>query len=80
MKKKKILALGEGPTEGINDSVGAAEKIGINFNKANTKFCLRLHCSGNEIYLCVNKTEIYKFKANNNISWYLQKRNRVKFL
>ena len=30
--KKDVLALGEGPTAGINDSVGAAEKkFSINF-------------------------------------------------
>ena len=34
----------EGPTESINDSIGAAEqKFSINFTKAKTKFCLILH-------------------------------------
>ena len=33
--------LGEGPTEGINDSVGAAEQnLSINFTKAKIKFFL----------------------------------------
>ena len=46
------------------------QKNSINFNKAKTKFCLSLHCNGDESYLYVNKTEICKFKANNNLSWY----------
>ena len=41
----------------------------MNFSKASTKFCLRLHDSGDESYLYVNKTEIYKCKANDNICW-----------
>ena len=32
--------------------------------------CLSLQCDGDESYLYVNKTEIYKFKAKDNISWY----------
>ena len=44
--------LGKGPTEVIHASVGAAEKkFSINFSKANTKFCLSLHYSGDEGYL-----------------------------
>ena len=46
------------------------KKISINFSKANTQFCLSFHYIGNESYLYVNKTEIYKFKAKDNISWY----------
>ena len=39
-----FLILGKGPTFGINGSSGLPEKkIGINLNKANTKFCLSLH-------------------------------------
>ena len=44
--------------------------MSFNFSKANTKFCLSLHYNENESYLYVNKTEISKFKANNNISCY----------
>ena len=46
------------------------KKISINFSKAKTKFCLRLHYNGTNSYLFVNKAEIYKFKAHNNIRWY----------
>ena len=70
-RKSNFLVLGEGPTQGINDSTGSAEKkISINFSKANTKICLRLHYNGDDSYLYVNKTEICKFKAKDNISWY----------
>ena len=69
--KNKFILSGEGPSEGINGGVSAAEKkISINFSKANTKFCLSLYYSGNEGYLYVNKIEIYTFKAKDNISWY----------
>ena len=38
-----FLVLGGGPTEGINDRVGATEKkFSVNFSKGNTKSCLRL--------------------------------------
>ena len=46
------------------------KKISINFSKANTKLCISLHWYGSESYLHVNKTEIYEFKAKDNISWY----------
>ena len=39
--------LGEGLTDNINGSVGAAEKkFGINFSKAKTNFCLSMHYNG----------------------------------
>ena len=44
------------------------KKFSINFSKANAKFCFSLHYNGHESYLYVNKTEIYKFKAKDNIS------------
>ena len=47
--------LGKGPTNDINDSVGAAEKnFRIDFGKANTKFCLSLHYNGDNSDLFVN--------------------------
>ena len=32
-------------------------------------FALSLHCNGDESYLYVNKTQIYKLELNDNISW-----------
>ena len=41
-----------------------AEKIySINFTGHNKKFCLSLHCNGENSYLFVNGKEIHKFKA-----------------
>ena len=60
------MVVGEGPTFGINESFGTPEKkYGINFSKANTKFCLSLHYNADNSYLFVNGKEIFKFKADN---------------
>ena len=43
-KKKDILVLGEGPTQGLDGTTLTAEKkYSINFIVNNKKFCLRLH-------------------------------------
>ena len=63
-KKKYILVLGVGPTQGLADTIlTAEEKYSINFAENNKKFCLRLHYNGAKSYLFVNGTEIIKFKA-----------------
>ena len=63
-KKKDILILGKGPTQGLGEHSLSAEKMySINFTKVNTKFCLSLHYNGDNSYLFVNDTEIIKFKA-----------------
>ena len=59
----KIIKIG--PTH----CVGKQKKnFGINFNKSKTKFCLSFHYNGDAIYLCVNKTQTFKFKGIDNIS------------
>ena len=64
--KKIFLALGEGPTFGINGSFSSPEKkSSINFGKTNTKFWLRLYYNADNTYLFVNGKEIFKFKADN---------------
>ena len=63
-----LLVLGEGPTNGINGSIGAIEKkFSINFSETRTKFFLSLLDSGSNSYLFVNGKEIYKFKADHEI-------------
>ena len=63
-KKKYILILGKGPTQGLGQHSLTAEKIySINFTVSNKKLCLSLHYNGANSYLFVNGTEIYKFKA-----------------
>ena len=62
-KKKDISVLGEGPTQGLDDTTLTAEKkYSINFTEHNKKFCLRLHYNGANSYLFVNGVEIHKFK------------------
>ena len=41
------------------------KKFNINFTRANTKYCLILHCNADNSYFLVNEKEIFKFKANN---------------
>ena len=46
------------------------EKNNVNISKAKKKFCLSLHYDGDDSYSYVNKAEVCKFKANDNVSWY----------
>ena len=62
-KKKDILALGKGPTQGLEHTLTAQKIYSINFTLTKKKFCLSLHYNGASSYLFVNGTEIYKFKA-----------------
>ena len=51
-KRKDILILRKGPTQGLREYSLSAEKMySINFTKVNTKCCLSLHYNGaNEKY------------------------------
>ena len=63
-KRKDILILGIGPTQGLGEHSLTAEKMySINFTVTNVQFCLSLHYNGENSYLFVNSIEIYKFKA-----------------
>ena len=62
-KKKDILILGKGPTQGLEHNLTAEKMYSINFTVTKKKFCLSLHYNGANSYLFVNGTEIYKFKA-----------------
>ena len=62
-RKKDILILGKGPTQGLEHTLSAGKLYSINFTKKNTKFCLSLHYNRANSYLFVNGTEIIKFKA-----------------
>ena len=63
-KKKDILILDEGPTQGLDDTTLTAEKnYSYNFTATRKEFCLSLHYNGVNSYLFVNRTEIIKFKA-----------------
>ena len=62
-KKKDILVLGRGPTQGLESTLTAEKMYSINFTVTKKKFCLSLHYNRANSYLFVNGTEIYKFKA-----------------
>ena len=62
-RKKYILILGKGPTQGLEHMLSAEKMYSINITKKNSKFCLSLHYNGANSYLFVNGTEIIKFKA-----------------
>ena len=57
-KKKNILVLGIGPTQGLEHTLTAEKMYSINFTVTNKKFCLSLHYNGANSYLFVNGTEI----------------------
>ena len=62
-RKKDILILGKGPTQGLEHILTTEEIYSINFTVTGKKFCLSLHYNGANSYLFVNGTEIIKFKA-----------------
>ena len=74
-KKKYIILLGIGPTQGLEHALTAEKMYSIKFTLAQKKFCLSLHYNGANSYLLVNGTEIFKFKAKDSetvrsiISW-----------
>ena len=61
-KKKDILVLGRGPTQGLESTLTAEKMYSINFIVTQKTFYLSLHCNGANSYLFVNDTEICKFK------------------
>ena len=62
-KKKDILVIGRGPTQGLESTLTAEKIYCINFTVTKKKFCLSLHYNGANSYLFVNGTQIIKFKA-----------------
>ena len=52
-KGKYIVILGEGPTQGLDDTKLTAEaKYSIKFTQLNRKFCLSLHYNGSNSFIC----------------------------
>ena len=71
-KGKDILILGEGPTEGLDDTTLTAKaKYSINFSRSQRKFCLSLHYNGSNSFVFVSGTKIYQFKANDSEKKYI---------
>ena len=57
-KKKDILVLGRGPTQGLESTLTAEKMYCINFTLTKNKFCLSLHYNEANSYLFANGTEI----------------------
>ena len=65
-KNKDILILGEGTTQGLDDTTLTAEAIyPINFAQPNKRFISSPHYNGSNSFLYINATKIYQFKAKN---------------
>ena len=65
-KKKDILILDKGPTQGLEHTLSAEKMYSINFTENNKKFCLSLHYNGaNSYWLMVQKFISYKQKILN---------------
>ena len=63
-KTQKILILGHGLTQKVNNTtIYAEKKYSPNFSAENKVFCLSLHYNGDNSYLFVNGKEVTKFKA-----------------
>ena len=63
-KKKDILVLRKGPTQGLEHTLTAGKMYSISFTGTKMKSCLILHYNGANSYLFLNGTEIlHKFKA-----------------
>ena len=59
-----MIILGEGPTQGLDDTTLTAEaKYPINFIQPHKRFVLSLHCNESNSFLFANATKIYQFKA-----------------
>ena len=64
-KKKDILVLGEGPTQGLynNTTITAEAHYLFNFTKSGKRFVLSLYYNGRNSFLFINDRKIYQFKA-----------------
>ena len=60
-RKKDILNLSKGPTQGLEHTFSAEKMYSINSTKEETKFCLSLHYNWANSCLFVNGTGIIKF-------------------
>ena len=61
-KKKDILVLGKGPTQGLKHTLTAEKMYSIHFTVTNKKLRLSLHYNGANRYLFANGTEIINLK------------------
>ena len=62
-KKKDLLVLRKGPTQGLEHTLTSEKMYSISFTVIKKKFCLSLHYNVANSYLFVNGTKIYKLKV-----------------
>ena len=62
-RKKDILILGKGPTQGLEHKLSPEKMYPINFTEKNKKICFGLHYNKENSYLFVTGTEIHKFSS-----------------
>ena len=61
--KKETLILGEGPTQGLDDTTLTAEvQYPINLTQSEKRFILNLHQNGGNSFLFSNGVKIYQLK------------------
>ena len=65
-KRKDMLILGKGPTEGLNNTLSVETQYSINFTRPGIQFCLSLHYNGSNSFFLVNDTKIRYTSANSN--------------
>ena len=64
-RKKDILILDKGQTQGLEHTMSAEKMFSINFTEHSEKFCLSLYYNAANNYFFVNGKELYTFKAKN---------------
>ena len=63
-ESKDILILGEGITQGLNDTILKAKaKYPISFTQPRKTFVLSLYYNGSNSFLFVNATKMFQFKV-----------------
>ena len=63
-KRKDILVLSKGPTQGLDNTTLTEEAIyPIISTESEKRFLLSLHYNGSDSFLFVNGTKIYQFKT-----------------
>ena len=63
IKKKDILVLGKGPTQGLEHTLTAEKMYSTNFTVTRKVFCLSLYYDGANSCFFVNGNKIVKFKV-----------------
>ena len=72
-KGNVVLILGEGLTQGLDDTTLTADAVySLNFTQPNKRFVLSLHYNGsNSFFLFVNATKICQLKARRDYAQFL---------